>query len=63
MPDTIFDLVVTFYTAFPLLFWIGVLGMLAVLLITLATLSLCRASGQADERTERMAAQSYKPLR
>ena len=63
MVEMMLDLVVTLYTAFPLLIWIGVLGALSVLLIALTSFSLCRASGQADERTERMVADGFKPLR
>jgi hypothetical protein len=55
MLHSIVDLVAALYAAFPLLFWIGALGSLMVLVVTLATLSLCRASGQADQRAERMA--------
>jgi hypothetical protein len=41
----------------------GVLGSLMVLGTALTMLSLCRASGQADERTERMAADCCEKLR
>jgi hypothetical protein len=56
MINSMLDLVAALYAAFPLLIWMGAFGSLMVLVVTLTTLSLCRASGQADERTERMAA-------
>jgi hypothetical protein len=63
MLHSILDLVAALYAAFPLLFWIGAFGSLTVLLVTLTTVSLCRASGQADERTERMAADCREQVR
>jgi hypothetical protein len=63
MLNSIIDLVAAIYATFPLLVWIGAFGSLTVLVVTLTTLSLCRASGQADERTERMAAECRERVR
>jgi uncharacterized membrane protein YkgB len=58
MIHSIGELLAALYAASPFLVWMGALGSLLILIVTLTTLSLCRASGQADERTERLAADS-----
>lgn len=63
MLHTLLGFFATLYATMPVLIWMGTLGFLVVLAVTLTTLGLCRASGQADERTERMAAECSAQLR